>query len=92
MLQNRIAEGEAYLRRAEALPGTPLEVKYVSAFVDQGRVWRDGVVLGELFTDLHRGVGGGVRLGWGEDFVVALDVGTSKETTAPLYVGLGYLY
>ena len=25
-------------------------------------------------------------------FVVAVDAGTSSETTAPIYIGLGYLY
>jgi hypothetical protein len=44
------------------------------------------------FTDLHHGYGGGVRVGMGESFVVALDVGHSAEATAPLYIGLGYLY
>ncbi len=64
----------------------------LSAFLDQGRVWEDGVHLDEVFTDLHRGVGGGVRLGMGENFVVAVDAGTSNETGLPIYIGLGYLY
>jgi hypothetical protein len=64
----------------------------LSAFVDSGRVWEDGVRLDELFTDLHRGYGGGVRLGMGENFVVAVDGGTSRETGMPIYIGLGYLY
>lgn len=64
----------------------------LSAFVDQGRVWEDGLRFDEVFSDLHRGFGGGLRLGMGENFVVALDVGTSSETGAPIYIGLGYLY
>jgi len=64
----------------------------LSGFLDQGRVWEGDVRLDELFVDLHRGVGGGVRLGMGENFVVALDAGTSAETGFPLYIGLGYLY
>lgn len=64
----------------------------LSAFVDQGRVWAGQPRPGELFEDLHRGVGGGVRLGMGENFVVALDVGRSDEAGAQLYLGLGYLY
>jgi len=64
----------------------------LSAFVDQGRVWADGVDVGDLFTDLHRGFGGGVRLGMGENFTVALDLATSDETGLPIYIGLGYLY
>ncbi|GMV04533.1 MAG: hypothetical protein AMXMBFR53_08130 [Gemmatimonadota bacterium] len=64
----------------------------LSAFLDQGRVWEDGVLVDELFADLHRGYGGGLRLGMGENFVVALDAGTSRETGMPLYIGLGYLF
>jgi hypothetical protein len=64
----------------------------LSAFMDQGRVWDDGVVVSELFSDLHRGYGGGVRLGMGENFVVAVDAGTSVDTGLPIYIGLGYLY
>ncbi|MFT5435105.1 MAG: outer membrane protein assembly factor BamA, partial [Myxococcota bacterium] len=64
----------------------------LSAFVDQGRVWEEGVDVGELFSDLHRGVGAGVRLGMGENFVVSLDLATSDETGLPMYIGLGYLY
>ena len=64
----------------------------LSGFVDQGRVWDGRVQVDELFSALHRGVGGGVRVGMGENFVVALDVGTSSDTGAPIYIGLGYLY
>jgi outer membrane protein assembly factor BamA len=64
----------------------------LSGFVDAGRVWAEGVQPGELLSDLHRGVGGGLRLGMGENFVVAVDAGTSAETGLPIYVGLGYLY
>jgi outer membrane protein assembly factor BamA len=64
----------------------------LSAFVDSGRVWEGDVVFGELLTGLHHGVGGGVRLGMGENFIVALDAGTSAETALPFYIGLGYLF
>jgi len=64
----------------------------LSAFLDEGRVWDDAVRIDELLTDLHRGYGGGIRLGMGENFVVALDVGTSSETGLPLYVGAGYVF
>ena len=64
----------------------------LSAYVDQGRVWTEGVRVDEILSDLHRGYGGGVRLGMGENFVVALDAGTSAETGVPIYIGLGYLY
>ncbi|MDH3222577.1 MAG: outer membrane protein assembly factor [Gemmatimonadota bacterium] len=64
----------------------------LSAFVDQGRVWEDGLALGEVFDDLHRGWGGGLRLGMGENFTVAVDAATSEETGLPVYIGLGYLF
>lgn len=52
----------------------------------------DGVQFSELLTDLQRGYGGGIRFGMGENFTVAFDVGTSKDTGMPIYIGLGYLY
>ena len=64
----------------------------VSVFLDQGRVWEEGVDLGSLYDDLHRGVGAGVRVGMGENFTVAVDAGTSDETGLQVYIGLGYLY
>ncbi|NJD21032.1 MAG: hypothetical protein FIA95_17320 [Gemmatimonadetes bacterium] len=73
------------------LIGQPFQA-VLSGFVDSGRVWADGVRLDELFSGLHRGAGGGLRVGMGENFVVALDVGTSDETGMPIYIGLGYLY
>ena len=38
----------------------------LSAFVDTGRVWEDGLVLGEFLSDLHTGYGGGMRVGNGQ--------------------------
>ncbi len=64
----------------------------LTTYVDQGRVWAEGVRVDEVFSDLHRGYGGGLRLGMGENFVVAFDAGTSEETGMPIYIGLGYLY
>ncbi len=64
----------------------------LSAFVDHGRVWAGGVRMQELFSDLHRGYGGGFHLGMGEDFVVSLDLAHSDQATLPFYIGLGYLY
>ena len=61
----------------------------VNAFVDAGRVWSEGIVLGEIVSDLHAGYGGGFRLGLGPSFLVALDVGRSSESTQ-IYIGLGY--
>lgn len=64
----------------------------VSAFLDQGRVWAGQPRPAGLLSDLHRGLGGGVRLGMGPDFVVGADVGTSSETGLQLYVGAGWLF
>jgi outer membrane protein assembly factor BamA len=64
----------------------------LSAFVDAGRVWADGLKLSEVASDLHAGYGGGVRVGRGSNFVVALDVGHSSQSTASIYLGLGFLF
>lgn len=63
----------------------------LSAFLDAGRVWHDeGPSLDP--GALHSGYGGGVRVGMGENFVVAVDGGASPGSGLGLYIGLGYLY
>ena len=62
----------------------------LSAFVDAGRVWTDGVDLSTAARQLHTGYGGGARLAFGRSFVVAVDVAHSAQSTAPIYIGLGY--
>lgn len=64
----------------------------LSTFVDAGRVWERGLSTDGLFSDYHVGYGGGVRVRYGPNFVVAVDVGHSRESTAPIYIGLGYLF
>lgn len=64
----------------------------LNGFADAGRVWSDRFRLRESFDDLHLGYGGGVRVGVGPSFVVATDVGHSSESTAAVYVGLGWMY
>jgi outer membrane protein assembly factor BamA len=64
----------------------------LSGFIDAGRVWSEGVKMSELASELHVGVGGGVRFAYGKNFVVAVDVGHSKESAAPIYIGLGYVF
>ena len=64
----------------------------LSGFLDRGRVWKTAMPLDKILADMHTGYGGGVRLGMGENFVVAVDVGRSVEATSPIYIGLGYLY
>jgi hypothetical protein len=97
--KNRYAGAGLFLWNAElrwrALEFTALGKPFhlvLSGFADSGRTWAEVVDLETTFTDLHHGYGGGVRVGMGESFVVALDVGHSAEATAPLYIGLGYLY
>jgi hypothetical protein len=46
----------------------------------------------ELFSDLHRGFGGGIQGGMGENLVGSLDVAHSSEATLPFYIHLGYLF
>jgi len=46
----------------------------------------------ELLSGLHRGYGGGVHLGMGENFVASVDAATSSESDLSVYIGLGYLY
>lgn len=64
----------------------------LSGFVDAGRVWTNGVDLSTAIRDLHAGYGGGARLAFGSSFVIAADVGHSAQSTAPVYIGLGYLF
>lgn len=63
----------------------------VSGFYDTGRVWSDGLNLSSLGA-LHSGYGGGMRLGLGPSFVISSDVGHSAQSTAAVYIGLGYLF
>ena len=64
----------------------------LSGFADAGRVWTDRFDASNVLSDLHVGYGGGVRLGFGPSFIVATDVGHSSESTAAIYVGLGWMY
>jgi outer membrane translocation and assembly module TamA len=64
----------------------------LSAFVDAGRVWTDGVDVSTILDGLHTGFGGGARFAFGSSFVIATDVGHSAQSTAPIYIGLGYLF
>ena len=73
------------------LHGRPSSV-ILSGFVDAGRVWADGVDLSGITRDLHAGYGGGARFTFGPSFVIALDVGHSAQSAAPVYIGLGYVF
>ena len=87
-----LSNSELRWRAAEfGLRGRPSSLS-LNAFVDAGRVWSDRFDIGSALTDLHAGYGGGVRLGFGPSFIVAVDVGHSSESTAPVYIGLGWMF
>ena len=71
--------------------GRPVGV-ILSGFVDAGRVWTDGLDVGTIGDDLHVGYGGGVHLAIGPSMIVTGDVGHSSQSTAAIYLGLGYLF
>ena len=64
----------------------------LTAFLDAGRVWTDGLDFSQIATDLHVGYGGGAHVAVGPSFVVSADVGHSSQSRAAVYVGLGYLF
>jgi len=63
----------------------------LSGFVDAGRAGVPAAAA-DVISGLHVGFGGGARLRFGQDFVVGVDVGHSKESGAAIYIGLGYPY
>ena len=73
------------------LSGHPARL-ILSAFADAGRVWTDGLDISQVGSDLHVGYGGGARVAVGPSFVIAADVGHSSQSTAAIYLGLGYLF
>ena len=64
----------------------------LSSFVDAGRVWPGAMDAASALRQLHAGYGGGARLSFGSSFVVAMDIGHSAQATAPMYIGLGYMF
>jgi hypothetical protein len=59
-------------------------------FADIGRVWDENPTL--TLEDFQLARGGGLRIGWNQNFIVAVDMGNSDEVPLALYIGLGYLY
>ncbi len=59
-------------------------------FVDLGKVWAEDDETD--FSNIHMGYGAGLHIGWNENFIIAVDGGTSNETGLQLYIGLGYLF
>jgi len=87
-----VSNNELRWRAAEFnLHGRPSSF-VLSGFVDAGRVWANGVSLSDATSELHAGYGGGARFGFGNSFVVAVDVGHSAQSSAPIYIGLGYMF
>ena len=84
------ANEELRWRASEFRMGGRESALILSGFVDAGRVWERGISMDGLFSDYHVGFGGGARLRYGQNFVVALDIAHSKESTLPIYIGLGY--
>jgi hemolysin activation/secretion protein len=87
-----VSNNELRWRAADfGLLGRPSSL-VLSGFVDAGRVWANGIDLSSAFDELHAGYGGGARLALGSSFVVAVDVGHSAQASAPIYIGLGYMF
>lgn len=69
------------------------------AFVDLGRVWVDYRVRRTLDGPdglgfgFHTGLGGGLRLQWGEDFIIAFDVAHSPtDDNLGIYVNVNHVF
>ena len=70
------------------------------AFVDAGRVWADygdveiaGQSLDDGFANFAVGVGAGMRLKWGETFIVRVDPGYSPtEKTFGFYINVDHIF
>lgn len=89
--------------RAQLLPFTLAGQHFnlgAIAFVDAGRVWADygrvevaGQALDDSFPDLAVGVGAGLRLKWGETFIVRVDPAYSvTESTFGLYINVDHVF
>ena len=87
-----VSNNEVRWRAADfGLLGRPSSL-VLSGFVDAGRVWATGIDVSSALDELHAGYGGGARLALGSSFVVAVDVGHSAQASAPIYIGLGYMF
>lgn len=64
----------------------------LNAFADGGRVWEEKFAASGEAGGLHLGYGGGARLALGTNFIIAIDAAHSSQSTAPIYIGLGYMF
>lgn len=85
--------------RSELLPFQLLSQRFhvaLLAFVDTGRLWSDYEALERFDGDgvgLKVGMGGGVRLRWGETFVLRLDVAWSPDADpVGAYLGFNHIF
>ncbi|NJK89836.1 MAG: BamA/TamA family outer membrane protein [Myxococcales bacterium] len=89
--------------RSELLPfrvGSQHFVVGAIAFADAGRVWADtrertvdGRRLDGSFDDFATGVGGGLRLRWGDTFIIRSDLGYSpSEETIGFYLTINHVF
>jgi hypothetical protein len=62
-----------------------------AVFVDGGRVFHDPALDGGGLG-LHLGIGGGLRIQWGETFIGRADWAGSPEGTSGLYLGVGHIF
>jgi outer membrane protein assembly factor BamA len=72
------------------LLGAPWQVGAVG-FVDAGRVW-DSRGFGDGASGLHWGRGAGLRLAWGQSFIIAADFAYGAEAGLQTYLRLGQLF
>jgi hypothetical protein len=70
--------------------GAPWQLGAV-AFVDAGRVW-EVRGFGDRGAGLHWGKGGGLRLAWGQSFIIAADVAYGREAGLQTYLKLGQMF
>jgi len=70
--------------------GAPWQLGVVG-FVDAGRVWDDRGA-GDAGAGLHWGKGAGLRVAWGQSFIIAADFGHGKEAGLQTYLKLGHMF
>ena len=70
--------------------GAPWQLGVVG-FVDAGRVWDDRGA-GDAGAGLHWGKGAGLRVAWGQSFIIAADFGHGKEAVLQTYLKLGHMF
>ncbi|MEL6185131.1 MAG: BamA/TamA family outer membrane protein, partial [Myxococcota bacterium] len=89
--------------RSQLLPFELFGAKFnvgLTAFFDAGRVWADfetrtldGENLDDPFLTFEAGTGGGLRLRWGQTFIIRADFAYSPtQDTTGLYIDVGHIF